>query len=102
MTNFQLIANAAIGEGLYTQEEAIAILEENGELPLHTFAEWKKRGFVVRRGEHAKLTTQIWRYKGKGKQTVEVSEDDEKNARNFYLTKAFFFTAEQVEQMVTV
>ena len=102
MTNFQLIANAAIGAGLYTMDEVVSILNEYGELPLHTFAEWKSRGFAVRKGEHAKLTTQIWKFKGRGKQTVEVSEDDDKNSRNFYLTKAFFFTADQVDKIVTV
>ena len=100
MTNFQLIANAAVQEGLYTQDEALAILAEQGELPLHTFKEWQNRGYTVRKGEHAKLTAQIWRFKGKGK-AKEVSEDDEQNRRDFYMTTAFFFTADQVERIVT-
>ena len=100
MTNFQIIANAAVFEGLYTEDEALAILEEQGELPLHTFAEWKKRGYIVRKGQRAVLTCQIWRFKGKGK-PVEPSEDDEKNRRDFYMTKAFFFGPEQVEQIAT-
>ena len=94
MTNFQLIANAAIADGLYTREEIIAHLEERGELPLHTFAEWKNRGFTVRKGEHAKLTCQIWKPRTKKE---AAPEDDGEKQSGFYLAKAFFFTEEQVE-----
>lgn len=93
MTNFDIITNAAIQEGLYTKDEAIAILESGNELPLHTFNEWKNRGYMVRKGEHAKLTCQIW----KPRKKKEVKPDEEEERSGFYMTKAFFFTEEQVE-----
>ena len=100
MTNFEIITNEAIANGLYTEEEAIQIIEERGALPLHTFAEWKKHGYNVRKGEHAKLTCYIWRMNvKKGVLPMKDGDDVEIDESHFYKTKAFFFTADQVERI---
>lgn len=39
MKNEQIIFNAAISSGIFTKEEAIAILESGHRLPLHTYQE---------------------------------------------------------------
>lgn len=102
MTNAEIIFKEAVMNGLYTEDEAIAIIQERGGLPLHTFGEWKAHGFSVKKGEHAKLTCYIWKHKEKkGTVPMKDGEDVEVNERNFYLTKAHFFTAEQVERMAT-
>ena len=100
MTNFQIITNEAIANGLYTEDEAIAIIEKCGALPLHTFAEWKRHGMSVKKGEHAKLTCYIWKMK-KEKAVIPMKDEDdiEVDERNFYKVKAFFFTADQVEKI---
>ena len=55
MTNEQIIFNAAISSGIFTKEEAIAILESGRRLPLHTYQEWRRLGYQVKQNEHAYL-----------------------------------------------
>ena len=100
MTNMQIITEAAILNGLYTEDEALALLTENGELPLHTFAEWKRMGYTVRKGEKARMSCSIWRYNKKS-ETVQQKDGEEKEVdkSHFYKQLAHFFTAEQVEKL---
>lgn len=98
MTNNQIIYNAAILAGIVTVEDV-----ERGELPeLHTFAEWKRAGYIVRRGEHAVIKCAIWMPKtGRGKaqkaEYIPVDADaDAPQESSFYKKVAFFFTAAQV------
>ena len=51
MTNEEIIVEAALTAGLYTEEQVAAIMEAGGELPLHTFAAWKEKGFVAPKKE---------------------------------------------------
>lgn len=62
MTNNEIIYNAAINAGIYTEEEADAILASGHMLPLHTFQEWKSRGYSVKKGEKACLHVDLWKY----------------------------------------
>lgn len=102
MTNFEIIFNEAVANGLYTEAEAVAIIQERGGLPLHTFAEWKAHGFKIKKGEHAKLTCFIWRHKEKkGTLPMKDGDDVEVDESHFYKTKAHFFTADQVERIAT-
>ena len=90
MTNFQIIVENAIAQELYTEEQVRQIIEQTGELPLHTF----------KKGEHAKLTCDIWRMKNK-KETVQQKDGNEVeiDTSHFYKHKAFFFTDKQVERI---
>lgn len=100
MTNFEIITSAAIAEGIYTKEQIEKMLSTIGEVPLHTFAEWKRMGFSVKKGEHAKLTCNIWRWNSKkGVVPMEDGNDVEVDESHFYKTKAFFFTGDQVERI---
>lgn len=99
MTNFQIITNAAIANGLYTKEQAEAIIAERGELPLHTFPEWKRLGFSVKKGEHAKLTCDIWKMRDKKGAHQANGEEQEVDENHFFKHKAFFFLPEQVEKI---
>jgi len=101
MTNLQIIANEAIANQLYTEDEVVEYFETIGCLPLFTFAEWKKKGYFVKKGEKAKLMCYIWKHK-KSKTTVPMQDgnDVEVDERNFYKVKAFFFNETQVEKMV--
>ena len=97
MTNFQIIANSAVETGIYTKEQVETIISQGFNLPLHTFAEWKRLGYSVKKGEKAKMTCRIWKYSNK---EVEQTEEIEEQANShYYLTKAFFFTSEQVEKI---
>ena len=100
MTNFQIITNAAIEAGIYTEEQAVALINKLGSLPLHTFAEWKKMGFIVRKGEKAKLAVDIW-MKSNKKVQVETQEGNEQEVETgrFYKKLSHFFTFDQVQKI---
>ena len=65
MTNNEIIYSAAIDAGIYTQEQADAILASGHFLPLHTFQEWKARGYSVKKGEKAVLHVDLWKFTNK-------------------------------------
>ena len=49
----------------------------------HTFAEWKRMGYSVKKGQHAALTCQLWKYTDKpGKAAREAAEAAGKTPRN--------------------
>lgn len=100
MTNMQIIVNSAIEHELYSEAEVEKMFSELGFLPLFTFAEWKRKGFAVRKGEKAKMMCYIWKMK-KEKTTVPQQSGDnvEVDERNFYKVKAYFFTQDQVEKI---
>jgi hypothetical protein len=102
MTNEQIIANSAVAAGIFTQEEAEAYFSHGMRLPIHTFAEWKSCGYMVKKGEHAALTVSIWKPKTRKRKKDEknVEADKEENS-GFFLTTAYLFTKNQVEAIKT-
>ena len=96
MTNEQIIANSAIAAGIFTQEEAEAYFSHGMRLPIHTFAEWKSCGYMVKKGEHAALTVSIWKPKTRKKKDEKTVDAKEENS-GFFLTTAYLFTKQQVE-----
>lgn len=99
MTNFEIIANEAILQGIFTQEEVEEYITNMQRLPLHTFAEWKSMGYSVKKGEHAKMKCSIWRYKESEKKSKEDGEKNEKKESSYYMKLSHFFTADQVEKI---
>ena len=65
MTNNEIIYSAAIDAGIYTEEQAAAIIASGHMLPLHTFQEWKARGYSVKKGEKAMLHVDLWKFTNK-------------------------------------
>lgn len=62
---------------------------------LHTFAEWKRLGFSVKKGEKARCKIAIWNKSIKKKKDTE---DEEENDDGYFYTKvAAFFTKNQVQ-----
>lgn len=57
---------------------------------LHTFAQWKKMGYQVKRGEKSAHKIPIWNYH-------KAKKEDEDSY--FYMKKASFFTKSQVERI---
>lgn len=93
MTNFTIITNAAVNAGIFTKDQAEAIIKTGHELPLHTFAEWKKLGYIVKKGEKARLHCDIWM---KSNKKVETKDGEEVENDRFYKKLSHFFTADQV------
>lgn len=75
-------SNAEIVEGV---KQLIGI-----SAPLYTFAEWKRRGFSVRKGEKAFLKIPLW-----GRWEKEV---DGKMTSGFYSKMTALFLPQQVEE----
>lgn len=100
MTNFEMVTRAAIMEGIYTQGQAAALMKANGgELPLYTFGEWKNRGYIVKKGQHAALKLKLWAYKGQKAAGSEDPEKDPEVKSKFYLRNMNLFDFRQVEKM---
>ena len=110
MTNAQIIMN----ESIYLLENGIikgtgrmfeaVIVDKDGneekkmvEEPeaIHTYAVWKSLGYQVKKGEKAKASFTIWKcVKGK-----KEEESDEEPENKMFMTKAHFFTIDQVEKI---
>lgn len=114
MTNTEIITRSAVLAGLYTKEEAEAILKTGACLPLHTYSAWKAAGYQVKRGEKAVLTVCLWKYRP-GKKTGEVSEVpgllnadgtpamvEKQEADRQIRTTAYLFSDKQVEKILPV
>lgn len=69
------------------------------EMPedIYTFGAWKKMGFAVRKGEHAKACFPVWKYI---KDAGEAADDEDGDSDGkCYMKMAYFFTADQVEPL---
>lgn len=100
MSNEEIIVKSAISAGIFSEEEAAAYIMNGLRLPIHTFAEWKNYGYMVKKGEHAALIVSIWKpktRKKKDEKTVEAKEEE----NGFFLTTAYLFTKQQVEAIKT-
>lgn len=82
MNNATLILQAKITNDIPLDEE------------LHTFAEWKRLGFSVKKGEKARCKIAIWNKSIKKKKDTENEEEDD---GYFYTKVAAFFTKNQVQ-----
>jgi len=118
MTNAQIIMSNRVflmQEGIIKAAgtgEMVEVKTEEGmitvEMPeeIYTFDQWKKRGFIVQKGQHAVAKFQIWMPK-KAKKKAQKEEDkkqperqDDEDAKmaakGFYKKVASFFTIDQV------
>ncbi len=101
MSNDQIIAEAAISAGLYTEEQVQALYEAGKQLPLHTYAVWVEMGYVPRQGERG-LKVKLWKHRGrKSSATSEQSEGeiDPQSSGNFYLVSTCLFDVTQVKRI---
>lgn len=60
-----------------------------------TYAGWNRRGYSVKRGEHAAFSTKIWKPKSKVRKDEETEEETESSY--MILVNAHFFKKSQVE-----
>lgn len=96
MTNNEIIYKAVAAQIGTAQTNAL--IAQYGSLPLHTFAEWKKAGRIVKRGEHAALTVDLWVCRSSTKE-VEMPDGttEEANLQHFTMKKSVLFWATQTE-----
>lgn len=87
VTNEEII----LAERLRLLDEGLIKQFEDEPEQIHTFSEWKNRGFKVKRGEKAISKLSIWKYIKK-----KSEKEDEKKGRMF-LKESAFFAESQVE-----
>ena len=81
MKNKDIIREAAIQTGMVTAEEAEELDSKGMEIPFHTAAGWKQKGYSVRDGE-AGTEVKLWKKKD--------------GDNRFYLAKAYLYSSSQV------
>lgn len=74
----------------------IAMNELEPSIELHTFAEWKRLGYKVKKGEKSKHKISIWKRTTK---KVENEKGEEVETQNYFLKLSAFFTIEQVKKL---
>lgn len=89
MTNFEIIGEVA---------ETIGFDYDGSNLK--TFAEWKKIGYQVKKGEKAFLKANIWQKSTKKEEIVneETGEKEIIEKGKFYKKLSHFFTEDQVKK----
>lgn len=96
------------GKIAYTGRTFTGVREDGTEVeiketePIHTFAEWKKAGYMVKRGQHAVAKFSIWMFTDKpSRQTQEAraqaGQDTESADPHYYMKQSAFFSLSQVE-----
>jgi hypothetical protein len=58
---------------------------------LFTFAEWKSRGYIVQKGQHAFISTKLW------KKVTKTDKKTGKTETNFYMVTSHLFNPDQVK-----
>lgn len=97
MTNFEIITNACIVNGI---EPEFLMIEDCpvAVTNVRSYKGWEKVGMRVNKGEKARFMERIWMpSKNKKHEEEIVDENGEKvTMRGFYLVKTWFFTQDQV------
>ena len=97
MTNYEIIRREAIDNGIYSEEEVERFEMQMLDLPLHTFAFWKKHGYYVKSGEKAVIRTRLWKLKNtKKKDEIPDDVDPIADPSHFFLASAYLFDISQV------
>ena len=102
MTNEQIIQQAAVTSGLFTQEAVDAFVSEGLCLPLHTYQQWRRLGYQVKQGEEAVLVVNLWRFSKVAVDTEDSAREQEaENAtgERAYMAKSHLFLGSQVEKI---
>jgi hypothetical protein len=116
--NKTLIMWAGLEAGVFTADDLSNYLFCCKMPQYHTFNEWKRRGYIVKKGSKAAFSCRIWDYKTSkaGTYTAEeakmmnsiminadgsqvVKEGDEKTRSQWYKFNAYFFGPDQVEKI---
>ncbi len=113
MTNAQIILSESVRlveEGKIGTTGRFLIVEDNEgnrrQIPepetIHTFAERKNRGLLVKKGEHAVASFPIWMYDERRRAKKTESEDENTVAADsgegrYFMKRAAFFARSQVK-----
>ena len=65
---------------------------------VHTFNRWRDRGYIVRKGEKARIRTKLWQVRPDRKKKEEDGEAGEIKTGKYVLVNAYLFGIDQVEE----
>ena len=117
MTNDQIIYNTVktaftqeqiteMNQKIYSPQQIALYSADPCQLAaqgFHTFAEWKRMGFAVKKGQHAALVANLWKYSDKpskaAREAAEAAGEEAPTDSRFYRTKAYLFHRLQVEKI---
>ena len=114
--NASIIMLAGFEAGVYKYPDLINYLNDGTTPNYHTFDHWKNAGYMVKKGEKAAFSADIWKYTEKhGTMTAEeaaainavmidpekgpAKEGDQTTTSQYILKKSFFFGPAQVEKI---
>ena len=114
-TNAQIIFNESLelmNNGILgtTGRKITISYEKNGEQvketvnepePIHTYAEWKRLGFQVNKGQKAIASFTIWNFAENKKDPEEEEQPSLMKNGHYYMKKASFFKLSQVSAIAT-
>lgn len=66
------------------------------KIVLHTYAQWKKLGYQVKKREKSKHRISVWKRSTKKVENEEGEKEEVDNGR-YFLKESAFFTQDQVE-----
>lgn len=94
--------SAVLEEGSAETEDEIFTAELAAQT-FHTFSEWKRMGYSVKKGQHAALVVNLWKYTDKpGKAAKEAAaqagQDAPETDPHFYMARSHLFNRLQVEK----
>lgn len=78
MTNLEIVAHEAIANKIYTKEQIESMATTMQDFGLHTYGEWRKMGYQVRKGEKAKIATHLWKKTSKKTMNKETGKEEKK------------------------
>ena len=90
MNNTQIIEQAAIDSGFFTQEEVSRLTSEGKVIPFFTTTTWRKKGYAPREGVSG-YEAMLWRRR-KGAEGNNL-------AGSFFKVKCHLFHPSQVEEI---
>jgi hypothetical protein len=114
--NASIIMLAGFEAGIYKYPDLMNYLSDGTTPNYHTFDHWKNAGYMVKKGEKAAFSADIWKYTEKhGTMTAEeaaainavmidpekgpAKEGDQTTTSKYILKKSFFFGPAQVEKI---
>ncbi len=102
MTNNEIIYKALQAKG-FSEDQLTQLMQAfRGDLPFHTFAEWKARGYYVRKGEKAFLAVPLWKYTDRpnmaARKAAEEAGEEINPDPHYYKKMSYIFGFNQVEK----
>ncbi len=94
MNNTQIIEQAAIDSGFFTQEEVERLTADGKSIPFLTATGWKRKGFVPKEGIKG-FETRLWRKRPSRRGSTPSG--DESLSGSFYKVRCHLFHPSQVK-----